>query len=43
VIPLERKSYKYFEIEAFPVNVLPKWHPGKGDKGWVFVDEVFFY
>jgi len=43
VIPLERKSYKYFEIEAFPVNVLPKWHPGKGDKGWVFVDELFFY
>jgi len=43
VIPLERKPYKYFEIEAFPVNVLPKWHPGKGDKGWVFVDEVFFY
>jgi hypothetical protein len=43
VIPLEKKQYKYFEIEAFPVNVLPKWHPGKGDKGWVFVDEVFFY
>jgi len=43
VIPLEKKQYKYFEIEAFPVNVLPKWHPGKGDKGWVFVDELFFY
>ncbi len=43
VIPLDKKQYKYFEIEAFPVNVLPKWHPGKGDKGWVFVDEVFFY
>lgn len=43
VIPLEKKQYRYFEIEAFPVNVLPKWHPGKGDKGWVFVDEVFFY
>ena len=43
VIPLEKKQYKYFEIEAFPVNVLPKWHPGKGDRGWVFVDEVFFY
>lgn len=43
VIPLDKKQYRYFEIEAFPVNVLPKWHPGKGDKGWVFVDEVFFY
>ncbi len=43
VIPLDKKQYRYFEIEAYPVNVLPKWHPGKGDKGWVFVDEVFFY
>jgi hypothetical protein len=23
-----------------PVNPLPKWHPGAGDKGWVFVDEI---
>lgn len=25
-----------------PVARLPDWHPGKGDKGWVFVDEVLF-
>lgn len=43
VIPIEKKKYKYIEIEATPVTKLPKWHPGKGDKGWVFVDEVFFY
>lgn len=24
-----------------PVGKLPNWHPGKGDKGWVFLDEVF--
>ncbi|HUP10702.1 MAG TPA: FN3 associated domain-containing protein [Niastella sp.] len=24
-----------------PVPKLPAWHPGKGDKGWIFVDEVF--
>jgi hypothetical protein len=23
-----------------PVNPLPKWHPGAGQKGWVFIDEV---
>jgi hypothetical protein len=40
---VEKQKYKYIEIEAFPVSVLPKWHPGKGEKGWVFVDEVFFY
>ena len=24
-----------------PVAKLPAWHRGKGDKGWIFVDEVF--
>ncbi|MFD2203412.1 c-type cytochrome domain-containing protein [Shivajiella indica] len=23
-----------------PVNPLPKWHPGAGAKGWVFIDEI---
>lgn len=36
-------KYRYIEIEAIPVQKLPKWHNGKGEKGWVFVDEVFFY
>ena len=36
-------TYQYIEIEAINVQHLPKWHPGKKEKGWVFVDEVFFY
>ena len=28
-------------IIAKPVSVLPAWHRGKGDKGWVFADEIF--
>lgn len=36
-------AYKYLEIEAINVQKLPKWHPGYKEKGWVFVDEVFFY
>lgn len=36
-------KYKYIEMEAIPVSKLPQWHDGKGDKAWVFVDEVFFY
>lgn len=24
-----------------PLRSLPAWRPGKGDKGWVFIDEVF--
>ncbi len=32
---------KYIKIVAIPVAKLPQWHPGKGDKGWIFTDEVF--
>ena len=30
-----------FKIILKPVSQLPAWHRGKGDRGWVFVDEVF--
>lgn len=29
------------KLMVTPVGKLPAWHRGKGDKGWVFVDEVF--
>ncbi len=31
----------YIKVVAVPVAVLPKWHPGKGQKGWLFTDEIF--
>ncbi len=34
-------SVKYLKISATAVAKLPAWHPGKGDKGWFFIDEVF--
>lgn len=33
---------KLIKIMAAPVPKLPLWHRGKNDKGWVFMDEVFF-
>lgn len=33
-------TVKYIKLIATPVGKLPAWHPGKGDKGWIFVDEV---
>ncbi|MFY7840623.1 MAG: FN3 associated domain-containing protein [Lacibacter sp.] len=33
-------TIKYIKLIATPVAKLPSWHPGKGDKGWIFVDEV---
>lgn len=32
----------YFKILAKNLTKLPSWHPGKGDKGWLFIDEIFF-
>jgi hypothetical protein len=30
----------YIKFEAKPVSGLPQWHHGKGEKAWVFMDEV---
>ena len=47
VIPLSISipavSYRYYKLVAKPVSKLPSWHNSKGEKGWFFVDEVFFY
>lgn len=32
---------RYLKITAMAVEKLPKWHPGKGEKGWFFLDEIF--
>ena len=32
---------KILKVMLTPVSKLPSWHRGKGDKGWIFVDEVF--
>ena len=32
---------KYMKVVIVPVSKLPLWHRGKGDKGWIFVDELF--
>lgn len=39
----ETSTHTYYKIIAKPINKLPLWHGGKGQKGWFFVDEVFFY
>jgi hypothetical protein len=42
-IAFDSSTYSYYKIVAKPVSKLPQWHNGKGQKGWFFVDEVFFY
>ncbi len=36
-------DFRYYQVKAFPMKKLPAWHSGKGEPGWVFVDELFFY
>ena len=43
IVPIIKGNYAYIEVEAINVTSLPAWHGGKGQKAWVFVDEVFFY
>lgn len=42
-IELPEGHYPILKIVAHPVAKLPTWHTGKGEKGWFFIDEVFFY
>lgn len=35
-------AYGCLKVVAVPVGKLPEWHPGAGQKAWVFVDEVLF-
>lgn len=42
-VSLKQSKFQYYKLVAKPIGKLPKWHGGKGQKGWFFVDEVFFY
>lgn len=33
-------TVKYLRLLVQPVQQLPSWHPGRGDKAWVFIDEI---
>ncbi len=35
-------SFLVYKIVAKNIKKLPAWHPGKGESGWVFIDEIFF-
>jgi hypothetical protein len=43
IVPIKPGPYAYIEIEMLTVKSLPNWHYDKGEKAYVFVDEVFFY
>ncbi len=38
-----KSTYTWYKFVAKPIPSLPVWHPGKGQKGWFFVDEIYFW
>lgn len=42
-IPLSQEVYREYKIIATPIPKLPTWFSKGGEKGWFFVDEIFFY
>jgi hypothetical protein len=30
-------------VEAIDIGVCPEWHPGKGQKAWIFADEILVH
>jgi hypothetical protein len=41
-IDIPSSSFKVYKIVVKNISKLPAWHPGKGEKGWIFIDEIFF-
>ncbi len=34
------RSARYIRVKAYSIGVCPDWHPGAGEKSWLFADEL---
>lgn len=41
-IPIENQSSRFIKFEIKNQGICPDWHPGKGGKAWLFLDELIF-
>lgn len=42
-LPFSPVSVTRLQLKVQNLAVIPRWHPGKGEKGWFFTDEVFLH
>ena len=42
-IALSGAKHPYYKIKANQLPALPSWHSRKGERAWIFVDEILFY
>ena len=40
-VDFKTSALKILKVILKPLPKLPAWHKGKGDKGWIFTDEIF--
>lgn len=40
MVRFEEKQTRYIRLKATSLGTCPVWHPGAGEKAWLFVDEV---
>ena len=38
---IENRNAKFVKFEIESLGECPDWHPGKGEKAWLFLDEIF--
>lgn len=41
-VEIPESRFRYYRVIINNITKLPAWHPGKGERGWVFIDEIFF-
>ena len=39
-LKLPKHTFRYLRLVVTPLPSLPEWHPGKGNRAWLFIDEV---
>ena len=35
-----KKPYRYINLVATPLKVIPDWHEAAGNSTWLFIDEI---
>lgn len=40
-VPITKQEIRFIKFEIKSQGICPDWHPGKGNKAWLFVDELF--
>ena len=38
---MKNKQAKFIKFEIENLKKCPDWHPGKGGKAWLFLDEIY--